>query len=295
MILSEKGVRKIVREAFKISDERGRYASDDERFECNLDNLRNSSNDSVVGKLLFFLNRILYFNPVGVSNKSFLEKLDRFMLTGMTMTPLENDQYNQSIKSQIRDRKFKASLIDKIEASIDFMFFPSAAPVCKIINSFFPDAAEGRENKEKLEIDISKFKAALEASSRSMMKILNIEDKIGNQPHIQILYPGMYNAISKGESDESVLSSEKSKDDKRLSDKILYAPSMDVKALYYEIKSLSANTGISARNKIIFLNSIDRYFDDLIDRGHGKSVVAANQIRRKLIKMIEDSQANSNS
>jgi len=287
MILSEKGVRKIIREAFKISDERGRYASDDERFKCNLDNLRNSSDDSIVGKLLFFLNRVLYFNPVGVSNKSFLEKLDRFMLTGMTMTQLENEQYNQSIKSQIRNNDFKKSLIDKIEGTIDFMFFPSSATVCKIINSFFPDTAEEKSNKEKLKIDITGFKAALEASSRSMMKILNIEAKIGNPPHIQILYPGTYYAIAKGNSDESELLSAKIKDDARLNDKILYAASLNVKTLKREIENLSANTGIGIRNKSIFMNAISRYFEDLIEKGHGESMTIANQIKNEILRMID--------
>ena len=165
MIVSESGVKKIVREALQIADLRGKYKSSDPVYRCNLDNLRNASDDSAVGKILFFLTRLLYYSPQGVSEKTFVEKVDLFLTTGMTLTPLENEQYNRSIAQNMKTQGFKKSLIDKIEATLDIMFFPSTSGICKVINGFFPDAKDVQTSDKS--IDVSKVREVFNDSSIS--------------------------------------------------------------------------------------------------------------------------------
>ena len=282
MILSEEGVRKIVREAFKVSDSRGLYKSTDSRFKCTLDNLRNASDESVVGKILFFLNRALYFNPAGVSKKPFLEKLDRFLTTGMTLTPLENEQYNQSIKDQLRNSEFKKTLIDKIETTIDFMFFPSASGVCKIINNAFPAVAIP-EKQGVLKAD--GFVEAIESSSRMMMEILGLREQIGQSPYMQILYPSTYFAISKNKDDDEV-EREQSIESRNLKEQIINQESLTVEEMWREIKRIHTGTGIRSRDKRIFLRDLERFFESAIQQGAGDSVTVAKQLRLQIEEMI---------
>jgi hypothetical protein len=282
MILSEEGVRKIIREAFKVSDSRGLYKSTDRRFKCTLDNLRNASDESVVGKVLFFLNRALYFNPVGVSKKPFLEKLDRFLTTGMTLTPLENEQYNQSIKAQLKNSDFKKTLIDKIETTIDFMFFPSASGVCKIINNAFPTVA-GPEKQGVLRAD--GFVEVIESSSRLMMEIFGLREQLGQSPYIQIFYPSTYFAISKG-ADTDDIERERSIEFTNLKRQILDQESLTVDKMWREIKRIHTGIGVKSRDKRIFLRDLEQFFESAVQQGAGESVTMARQLRLEIAEMI---------
>jgi hypothetical protein len=286
MIVSESGVKKIIREALEISDLRGKYKSSDPVYRCNLDNLRNSSDDSVVGKILFFLTRLLYYSPRGVSEKTFAEKLDLFLATGMTLTPLENEQYNKSIAQNMKTPGFKKSLIDKIETTLDIMFFPTTSGICRVVNGFFPDASE--EQSFDSNIDVSNAREVFNAASLSMLDILGLTSAAGSSPYVQIFFPSTYLSISRG-ADPGDTDRERRLESQNLNNRILSQESLDVDDLFREIKRLHTGIGMSSRDKRIYLSSIDNFFRNLIDSGQGEKIEVAKQIREIIYDMVRQS------
>lgn len=285
MILSEEGIRKIIREAFKIRKPEGpEFRSSDDRYRCKLESLKKSTNNSVVGKIIFFLNRALYYNPTGLSKKSFLEKLDRFLSTGMTMTPDENLQYNTAIRKFMSNSSDKEAIINKIEKTLDIMFFPSAAPVCRIVDAYFENLGgyEDKNTDRQLPgaFDLASFFKAIEISSEKMLNQL----RISQNASYQILFPKTYHLIAKGKEKEEI-NEEFIKEKEYFKNNVIRQRSQNVNELYREIKKIHLGVG-QRKNKKYYLDEIERYFQKLENDGYSKNVPVANAIKDKIIDLI---------
>ena len=112
MIISEEGVRKIIREAIRFRRPEGpTIDSNDPRYRCNLSALRDADDETWAAGVLVFLSRLLFFSPTGMSDKSLLQQLDLFLSTGQrNLTPDENEQYNQAIKKILSSGNYKNTL-----------------------------------------------------------------------------------------------------------------------------------------------------------------------------------------
>jgi len=282
MILSEKGVRKIVREVFKIRNPGGpEFSSSDPRYTCNLDSLRTAPVNSGASKLMFFLMRALYFNPVGMQKKSLFNELDRLATNGTTMTTAENAQYNESIKAMSSQAQ-KNKIVQKIETTLDVLFFPTAAPVCSIIDTLLKNVLgyDNESSKNSSYFDASSFLNALISSSSAMLSDLGLKQS----PAIQILYPSTHYLMSKG-ADKDSLKAAYEKEQEYIQSKIMAKQSQDVDNLWLSIKRL--HSGVSGvRNRNYYLSNLETYFSKLENDGYTDSISVSNKIKKEILTLI---------
>tara|TARA_Y100000114_G_scaffold87943_1_gene81307 strand:+ start:15700 stop:16584 length:885 start_codon:yes stop_codon:yes gene_type:complete len=287
MIISEKGVRKIIREAIRFRQPEGpTIDSDDPRYRCNLSALRDADDETWAAGVLVFLSRLLFFSPTGMSDKSLLQQLDLFLSTGQrNLTPDENEQYNQAIKKILSSGNYKNTLIDRIENVLDVMFFPTASAVCNIINSYYEASsfvpAAGSAITSSDEEKVASIVAALESSSKKMLREMRLRDFI---PSYQILFPATFLAISQGK-DRSEYREIFRQENDQLINTIFNKDSQDVSRLNLAIKKIHRGTG-NRRTQELRLSPLDNYFENIIIKKDKDNYKIAKKIKEEIRNLI---------
>jgi len=285
MIISEKGVRKIIRESLKFRRPEGvSIDSNDPRYRCDLSALKNAPDETWAAGVLVFLSRLLFFSPTGMTDKSILRQLDLFLATGQrNLTPEENEKYNIAIKKILNERGFKDALIKRIENTLDVMFFPTASAVCNIINSYY-EASTPTPSVESVS-SIDSVIQPLRSSSRDMLKQMRLSD--AGEPTYQILFPRTFLARSKGtiprEDYEQIYREERA----RLTNTIFKKDSQDVSELMRAIQRLQRDTG-TRRAQEARLYSLSAYFDKIINDEKEDNYETAKKIKKEIRKFLED-------
>lgn len=285
MIISEEGVRKIIRESLKFRSPEGvTIDSDDPRYRCDLSALKNAPDETWAAGVLVFLSRLLFFSPTGMTDKSILRQLDLFLATGQrNLTPEENEKYNIAIKKILNERGFKDALIKRIENTLDVMFFPTASAVCNIINSYY-ESSTPSPGVESIS-DIDSIVQPLRSSSRDMLKQMRLRD--AGEPTHQILFPRTFLAKSKGniprEDYEQIYREERA----RLANTIFNKDSQDVSELMRAIQRLQRGTG-TKRAQEARLYSLSNYFDKIINDEKEDNYKTAKKIKKEIRKFLED-------
>ena len=279
MILTEDGLRKIISEVLKVSRRTGRYASTDRQFRCDLSNLEDS-------RLIFFLNRAIIFEPEGVSEKSFLEKLDRFLTTGMAMTPLENEQYNNSIEATLdRNPSLKRKMVKRLEMALDIAFFPTAAPVCRIINGFYSGEKFSTSRDRSESFDPLLFENLISDASEKMANVLSLDRLLSNsEPHNLFFFPVTYKALSDGKSTSDV-ADEHNREKQYLINQI-DREGLTVKELYKVLSKMHRNTGITVRDRRFYMQNFEDYFRRLMSSGQEEDIGIAVEIREEIVRLV---------
>jgi CRISPR/Cas system CSM-associated protein Csm2 small subunit len=199
------------------------------------------------------------------------------------MTPLENEQYNKSIEATLdRNPSLKRKMVKRLEMALDIAFFPTAAPVCRIINGFYTGEKTSVSKSESF--DTRLFQSLISDASEKMANVLGLDRLITDEPHNLFFFPATYKALSDGKSTDEV-NNEHAREKQYLINQI-DREGLTVERLYKVLSKTHMNTGITVRNRRFYMQSFEDYFQSLISSGQGGDTSLAGEIRNEIVRLI---------